>query len=172
MAEKIPPLEEKCVKAIVGGTLKQRENCKDDPAALQSSTRSLTRVHDLLEKLSSSTTPEPWIWETLAVFNEQVGNDRDVFDNLMKEYRALQTVPNWEKDDFQVRKVSQVVFQIARFHKQEGSRQSLSKCKLLVSGIIQKVRKVYLDDSKIPGDLEKLEELLQELEGLLKESSS
>jgi len=171
MAEKIPPLEEKCVKAIVGGALKQRANCQNDPAALQSSARSLTRVHDLLEKLSSTTSPEPWIWETLAVFNEQVGNDRDVFDNLMKEYRALQTVPNWEKDEFQVQKVSEVAFQIARFHKQEGSRQSLAKCKLLVSGIIKKVQKVYLDDSNIPGSVGKLEKLLEELEGLLKESA-
>ena len=105
LAEAVPPLEEKCVRAIVGGSIESYTKAKDDKAALDSARRTLTRVHALLERLSSSETTEPWIWETLAYFNAQIGQDEAVLDNLMKEYRSLQSVQGWEKDTAQVKKI-------------------------------------------------------------------
>ena len=112
----VPNLEEKCVKAIVGKTLSLDRS--DD-----STKRTLMRLHTLLDRMSSKANAEPWIWETLAYFHEQVGWDEQVLENLLKEYRALQAVPAWERDDGQVKKVVAVVSQISRFYVAEYKSQ-------------------------------------------------
>jgi hypothetical protein len=167
-AEAIPPLEEKCIRAIVGGTIEAHRKSRGDAAAMDSSRRTLTRVHDLLERLSSNATTEPWIWETLAYFNAQIGRDEAVLENLMKEYRSLQAVRGWEKDPSQVKKVSQVVSHIAEFQMEDGSKESLVKSKLLLSGVVKKVRAVQFDESKLPEELCRLEQLQEEVGKRLK----
>lgn len=162
-SEAIPALEEKCVRAIVGGSIEAYKESSDDQAAMDSSRRTLSRVHDLLDRLSSSTKTEPWIWEALAYLNAQVGRDEQVLENLMKEYRSLQTIRGWEKDSVQVKKVSQVVNNIVQIQKEDGSKESLVKCKLLLSGVVKKIRAVHLDESKLPEEVQILEQLVLEL---------
>jgi hypothetical protein len=160
----VPALEEKCVRAIVGGTLKRyQEACQLVPrqhqsqphphpqppsadvknveyrpsssssnaersaaAAMESARRSLTRVHDLLERLTA-TIKDPWIFETVAFFHANLGKDEEqIHANLMKEYRSLQSVRGWEKDDIQVERVCRVVSQIVRFSLEAQSSSSSS----------------------------------------------
>ena len=193
-AKGVPPLEEKCVRAIVGGALDRYRSCRnpeksaestndDDEsngnsnsnekmtaeAALESARRSLKRVHDLLERLTASLN-DPWVFETMAYFQASIGQDEKVHDNLMKEYRSLQSVHGWEKDDSQVEKVCNVVTHIVRLSQNGGAngdkqnKQNLSKSKFLLSGVIQRIKKSRLDDpTKFPESLKKVEGLLNEV---------
>jgi hypothetical protein len=163
----IPDLEEKCVRGIVGGTIAIYAKAKSgsDQAALDSARRSLTRIHTLLERIRASSS-EPWVFETLAYFHEQIGQDTEVFENLMKEYRFLTSVRAWEKDDFQVKKVCQVVSQIV--HYQRSSREDLVKSKFLLSGVVKRVEKARADFQDIAEELDSLKALLEEVTNELK----
>jgi hypothetical protein len=158
----IPDLEEKCVRGIVGGTIAIYAKAKSgsDQAALDSARRSLTRIHTLLERIRASSS-EPWVFETMAHFLEQIGQDTEVFENLMKEYRFLTSVRAWEKDDFQVKKVCQVVSQIV--HYQRSSREDLVKSKFLLSGVVKRVEKARTDIRYIPEELAPIRALLEEV---------
>jgi tetratricopeptide (TPR) repeat protein len=172
----VPNLEEKCIKAIVGKTLALDR--KDD-----STKRTLSRLHTLLDRLSSKASAEAWIWETLAYFHEQVGWDEHVLQNLLKEYRALQAVPAWERDDHQVTKVVAVVCQISHFYVAKYKRQSsdgnggakdaLIKCRYQVKGVLQKIKAVHsMDESKMPlEEIERLEGVLVEVQELMQNHS-
>ena len=158
----IPDLEERCVKAIVGGIIDQYVQAKngEDDVSLDSVRRSLSRVHTLLERIRSSSS-EAWVFETMAYFHEQIGQDKEVFDNLMKEYRSLISVRAWEKDDHQVRKVCQVVSQIV--HYQKDSKEDLVKSKFLLSGLVKRVDKARVDMSYVPEEISSLRALLEEV---------
>jgi len=167
LGENIPPLEEKCVRAIVGGSIESYRKSQTDAVAKDSARRTLTRVHDLLERLSSCSTTEAWIWDTLAYFNAQIGRDEAVLENLMKEYRSLQSARGWEKDPPQVKKVSQVVKHIVQFQIEDGSKECLAKSKLLLSGVVRKIRAVHLDESDFPEEVADLLQLQEEVEACL-----
>lgn len=158
----IPDLEEKCVRGIVGGILDAYGIAREvsDQAALNSARRSLSRLHTLLERIRASSS-EPWVFETMAYFHEQIGQDSQVFENLMKEYRFLTSVRAWEKDDYQVRKVCQVVSQIV--HYQRSSREELVKSKFLVSGTLKRVEKARAGVQDIPNEIDALKASLKEL---------
>eukprot|EP00980_Cylindrotheca_fusiformis_P013497 scaffold3450_cov114-Cylindrotheca_fusiformis.AAC.2 len=165
-SQNIPDLEEKCVRGIVGGTIDVYLAARKtgSQAALDSAQRSLTRVHTLLERIRASSS-EPWVFETIAFFHEQIGQDTQVFENLMKEYRSLSSVQNWEKDEYQVRKVCQVVSQIV--HYQRSSKEELVKSRFLVSGTIRKLEVARADIRGMTGELTSLKSLLEELTLLL-----
>ena len=97
----------------------------------------------------------------MAYFHEQIGQDKEVFDNLMKEYRSLISVRAWEKDDHQVRKVCQVVSQIV--HYQKDSKEDLVKSKFLLSGLVKRVDKARVDMSYVPEEISSLRALLEEV---------
>lgn len=143
-AQAIPDPEEKCVKGIVGGIVEAYASAQrnSDKVALDASRRSLPRVHNLLERIRVNRN-DPWIFETMAYFHAEVGQDAHVFENLMKEYRSLTSVRAWEKDDNQVRKVSQVVSQIV--HYQGRGKEDLLKSKFLLSGIVKRIEKARSD---------------------------
>jgi len=164
----VPELEERCIRGIVGGSLQQYSDAQGDPVALDSARRTLTRVNDLLNRLSSSTQTKPWVFEMLAYFSERIGRDKQVLENLMKEYRALQEVEGWEKDKKEVQKVITVICNIAAFHKDENTKDSLVKCRFLVRGAINKVKAAYFDPSKIPNDIKQLESLMEEVNSMIK----
>jgi tetratricopeptide (TPR) repeat protein len=143
-SSEVPNLEERCVKAIVGKVL-ALDRTED------STKRTLSRLHALLDRLSTTkavatTADGAWIWESLAYFHEQVGWDEHVLENLLKEYRALQAVPNWERDGHQVTKMVAVVGQISHFYKADKNRDSLVKCRYLVKGVLQKIKAVHSMD--------------------------
>jgi tetratricopeptide (TPR) repeat protein len=170
----VPELEEKCVRAIVGGVISNFMTNKQNATqvgALEASRRSLARVLELLERLSANS-KESWIFETIAYFHSQVGQDEQVLENLMKEYRSLQSVRGWEKDDAQVVKVCQAVTQIVRL--QADSKENVAKSKFLVSGVVKRVKQSRIDMTNVPEEIVRLEQLLEELgsksEGELTES--
>lgn len=166
-SDDIPPLEHRCVQAIVGGTIQnlQKARADRDEVALDSCKRSLGRVLALLNRLKASNN-EPWLYETLAYFHEHLGSDDgEMLDNLMKEYRTLQSVPGWEKDDHQVIKICRVVSQCTDIQRRQATKESLSKSKFLVRGVITKVEKSRMDASKVPSEVGELKKLLDELEG-------
>jgi tetratricopeptide (TPR) repeat protein len=164
-----PVLEERCIRAIVAGALLNfRENrSSDDAVAQDSSRRTLTRVQGLLERISATSQAKPWIFELIAAFYDQIGNDEKVLENLMKEYRLLQTSQGWERDDFQVVKVCELVSYAAQLHVRDGSRDSLNKARFLLRGVVQKVRLARELDPKIPDEVIRVETLLQEIETVL-----
>jgi tetratricopeptide (TPR) repeat protein len=162
-SDKIPPLEEKCVRAIVGGTIKEYNHAvsKNDDAAVDSSRRTLSRVHGLLDRLNSSADTTSWILETTTYFHQRTGQDSaKVLETLSKEYRALQTNVLWEKDDALVRKVCQVVSHMVHLSISQGTREGLVQSRFLLRGTIQKVRTARPDDDSIPSEIQRLEQAL------------
>ena len=160
--QQVPDLEEKCVKAIVGGIIdRYRQQSKDDnKVALESTKRSLGRLQQLLQRLQSSYT-DPWIFEVTAYFNDAVGNDKEVFENLMSEYRSLTSIQAWEKEDQQVRKVCLVLTQIVQY--QRNTKEGLGKSKFLLGGVLKRIQKARVDMSSTPGEVSEIEQLLQEV---------
>jgi hypothetical protein len=156
------------VRAIVGGIIDRYKPAasQSDPVALDSSRRSLTRVHELLERIRASSN-EPWVFETTAYFHEQIGQDMQVYENLMKEYRSLSSVHAWENDNRQVRRVCQVVSQIV--HYQKDSKEKLMKSKFLLAGVLKRVKQSRIDKQHIPEELCNLETLLEEITRNLQE---
>lgn len=159
-------MEEKCVRAIVGGVILDFKEKKETASttqvgALEASRRSLTRVLDLLERLSAAS-KEPWIFETMAYFYSQVGHDEKVLENLMKEYRSLQSVRGWEKDDALVHKVCQVVTHIVRLQPAD-SKEKVAKSKFLLSGVVKRVQQSRMDKTNVPEEVGLLEQLLAEV---------
>jgi hypothetical protein len=136
-------------------------------AAQDSSRRTLTRVRALLERISATSQAQPWIFELIAAFYDQIGNDEKVVENLMKEYRLLQTSQGWEKDDFQVVKICELVTYTAQLHIRDGSRDSLNKARFLLRGVVKKIRLARELDPKIPDEVVRAETMLQEIDTLL-----
>jgi tetratricopeptide (TPR) repeat protein len=168
----IPPLEEKCVRAIVGGALMRFREANSDPVALDSCRRTLSRVHTLLDRLTSSSDAEPWVLETMTVFYEQTAQDADkVLDLLNKEYRALQSNVGWEKDNALVVKLCQLVSSMARIHKSKQGREALTQSRFTLRGVLQKIQAARPDDSSIPSDVKRLESLLIEIDAMLAQSA-
>lgn len=169
----IPPLEEKCVRGIVGGTLKNFNDNRSNVIAFDSARRSLTRVHALLDRISSSSDAEAWVFETMAHFHEQTGNFKELIEDLMKEYRSLQAIPGWEKDDHLVKKVQAVVSQIVHLHQNDETKESLIKCSYLVRGVTQKIElaRGIVDNKELPEEVEKLKKMLSDLEISIKSYS-
>jgi len=164
----VPELEEKCVRAIVGGTVQKYISAKGskDNIALDSARRSLVRVQELLDRLSSSSTAS-WVYETRAYLFGQVGLDMEVFDNLMKEYRSLTSIRLWEKDDQQVERVCRTVVQIAQY--QRGNKEDLAKSKFLVSSVLKRITQARSQGGNLPPDVKSLEQLLAEVTSQLEE---
>ena len=166
----VPDLQEKCVRAIVGGTIQTYVTARSngDGALIDIERRRLTRVHGLLERIRIVVN-EPWIFETMAYFHHQVGQDKQVFENLMKEYRSLSSVRSWERDDFQVIKICQVTSQIVDY--QRGSKEELVKSKFLVSGVLKKIQKARADMGHIPDEVQNLESLLEDVTNEIQKTS-
>ena len=165
-SDKIPQLEEKCVRAIVGGSIKQYDGAasNQNEASLDSARRTLSRVHALLDRLNASADTSSWLLETTTFFHERTGQDSaKVLETLTKEYRALQTNVMWEKDDVLVRKVCQVVSHMVHIHEQQGTREGLVQSRFIIRGVIQKVRTARPDDNSIPLEVQRLEELMSNI---------
>jgi tetratricopeptide (TPR) repeat protein len=158
----VPDLEEKCVRAIVGGSIDKYKEAitQGDDVAVDVSRRSLMRVHALLQRINTKIT-EPWVFETTAFFHLQVGHDKKVLENLLKEYRALTSIRAWEKDDDQVQKVCRVVSQIASY--QCNSREELVKSKFLVSNVVRKIQQGKPIPDLVSENVVMMETLLQDI---------
>ena len=164
-SDSIPPLEEKCVRGIVGGTIKRLQDSRGDEAAMESARRSLSRTHALLERINSSAQAEPWVLDTLAFFHEQVGKDEKVLEYLMQEYRVMQGVNGWEKDRSLVRKITELVLQIVSMHKRGGTKEELTKARFLVRGVLRRIEAVHIETTTIPPEVGRLKSALSDLEG-------
>jgi tetratricopeptide (TPR) repeat protein len=166
-ADKIPELEEKCVRAIVGGSIKQYNDAarKQDEVSMDSARRTLSRVHALLDRLNATADSSSWILETTTYFHENTGQDSaKVLETLTKEYRALQTNALWEKDDVLVRKLCQVVSHMVHIYEQQGTREGLVQARFILRGVIQKVRTARSDEIPIPSEVQRLEQLLSNVD--------
>ncbi|KAL7443226.1 hypothetical protein ACHAXM_008855 [Skeletonema potamos] len=157
-AEGVEPLEEKCVRAIVGGTVRKYQQAREakDEIGIDSSKRTLIRVRELLDKMESSTKIEPWFYEVSAHFNDELGWEEECFNDLMKEYRALNSAKGWEEDSAKIGKMVNLMKDISEHHKKTGTKESLTKAKLLLNGVMKKVRSAYCytEPSKEAGELD------------------
>jgi len=144
-SEGVEPLEEKCVRAIVGGTVRKYQEAREakDEIGIDSSKRTLVRVRELLDKIESSTKIEPWFYELSAHFNEELGWEEECYNDLMKEYRTLNSSKGWEEDSVKVVKMVNLMRDISKHHKKTGTKESLTKAKLLLNGVVKKVRSAY-----------------------------
>jgi len=150
-AESIPTPEEKCVRAIVGGSLKHYHDTRlsGDQVALDSSKRTLARVQQLLDRMKSIIKlEEAWIYEVSAHFSEAMGRREDVFNDLMKEYRTLQSA-GWENDPIKMSQMMKLVTLIVEAHKTEGTKESLVKGKFLINGVMKKIRSTSCDSEPL-----------------------
>ncbi len=169
-SQKVPDLEEKCIRAIVGGTVQNYISSKErnDKIALDSARRSLVRVQELLDRLSTSSSA-PWVYETRAYLFDQVGLDMEVFENLMKEYRSLTSIRLWEKDDQQVQRVCRTVSQIVQY--QRGNKEELTKSKFLLAGVLKRITQSRSHGGNLPDDVKGVEDLLAEVTTKLEEQN-
>jgi tetratricopeptide (TPR) repeat protein len=169
-SQQIPDLEEKCVRAIVGGTVDIYMTAKEksDNIALDAARRSLVRVQELLDRLGATMT-DPWVYETRAFLYGRVGLDKEVFENLMKEYRSLTSLRSWEKDDQQVRRVCSTVTQIVNY--QRENKEEVTKSRFLLSGVVKKIKQSRSHGGSLPEEVIGLEQLLHELNAKLEELS-
>jgi tetratricopeptide (TPR) repeat protein len=169
-SKQVPDLEEKCVRAIVGGTVENYLAAKanSDDAALDASRRSLVRTQELLDRLGA-TMNDPWVYEVRAFLYSRVGRDKEVFENLMKEYRSLTSLRSWEKDDQQVLRVCRTVTQIVNY--QRDNREEITKSRFLLSGIIKKMKQSRSHGGSLPQEVTALDQLLDELNAKLEEQT-
>ena len=166
-SEGIPSLEEKVIRGIVGGVVSNYQKAKSaqDLSAIDSSKRSLTRVRELLKLLSTKTKAEAWLYETSAFFHESVGCDDLALDDLMKEYRSIQSIRGWETDKAACPKLCQVIGQISELKLRECNSGELKKFKFLVNGVIKKIKAAHFDEHKLPlEELNSLDEIIQKIE--------
>jgi tetratricopeptide (TPR) repeat protein len=161
----IPMPEEKVIRAILGGSLQNYRNAhaSGDKIALDSSRRTLARARQLLDKLKSSMKSEVWLYEVSARFNEEMGLTEDVYEDLMKKYRTLQTIKGWEDDPVSISKMTSLLKEIYAFHKATGIKEGLVKCKLLINGIAKKLRCANCD-SELPKEVAVLDAMLSDLD--------
>ena len=163
-SDDIPTPEEKVIRAILGGSLQNFRDARSsgEKIALDSSRRTLSRARQMLDKLKSSTTSEVWLYEVSARFNEEMGLTEAVYEDLMKEYRTLQSAKGWEDDTASVSQMTNLAKEICAYHKATGTKEGLVKCKLLINGITKKLRSA-VGDSEIPKEVAELDALLSDL---------
>lgn len=168
----VPTPEEKCIRAIVGGSLQNYHDVRatEDKVALDSAKRTLARVRQLLDKMKSSIKSEAWLYEVSVLFNEEMGLREDVFNDLMKEYRTLMSVKGWEEDTRQISKVTNLVKDICSHLSTEESNECLSRIKLLIKGVVKKIQAASYD-SETPKEVSELNTLLAGIEKTMAKSS-
>lgn len=172
-SEKVPMLEEKCIRAIIGGSLRMYEEATStkNEYLVDSSKRTLLRVRDLLDKMQETMKSEAWLYEVSAHLNSVMGWKADVLADLMKEYRLMQS-ENWEQDPVRVAKMVDLIKDIFQCHRENGSKESLSKCKLLINGVKKKVIGSSDYSSEPPEELAVLESFISELDDCIAEMKS
>jgi hypothetical protein len=160
----IPNPEEKCIRAIVQGTLQSYHDARDanDDIAFDSSKRTVIRLKKLLEKMKSSMKSEVWLYDVSACFNAEMGLVEEVFSDLMKEYRTLQSVNGWENDQSAICQMTSVVRELVLHHKAVGTKENMFKCKLMINGVAKKIRDASCDMAP-PKELAELDALLLDL---------
>ena len=141
-SENVPNPEEKCVRAIVGGSLQCYHDARatGDDVAVDSARRTLGRVGQLLDKMKETTDSGSWLYEVSARFNDEMGRKEEVFGDLMRQYRSLQAQPNWEEGETDRARMVSLVAEIVGHHKAEGTREGLVKGKLLANGVAKRIR--------------------------------
>jgi hypothetical protein len=162
MAANIPPLEERCIRGLVGGSLKLIHDAKDskDGAAIESATRTIDRLSILLKRLSSAMS-EPWIWQVSAYFNEKLDRTALVLDDLLKEYRSLQSAKGWETNEVQVKCVIYVALHINALYEEEGSKESDAKARMMMNRLVKRIKACYMNVDSIPEEVGLIEEKLE-----------
>jgi len=168
--ENIPPIEEKCIRAIVGKAVTKYENAvmNIDEAALDSAKRTIERVDELLTEISRTTESKSWVWEIRAIFDGITQNSANVLDLSMKEYRSILSTSGWETDLNYLSKMSVLIFKISDILKSEGGKPNLLKCKMIVNGVAKKIRRAYFDKSDMPQIVDELEQLQRHIEDDIK----
>lgn len=180
VSQGVPMIEEKCVRGIVGGILKRMTEAGDDKASLDSAQRTLSRTHALLMRLNSAVDveDEAWVLEVITFFNSQTSRDvGTIIESLMKEYRAMQSIQAWEKDEKLVKKICEIVSQIGRLFlsKQNHTKQELTKSRYLMRGIIQKIDLALADvtsNDAMQQEINRLEELSEEIDSAARKLST
>ena len=133
-------LEEKCIRAITGGSIKNYKEAisSSNECLLDSAKRTLFRLRELLDKMQETMKSDAWLYEVSAHLNIEMGWKEDVITDLMKEYRILQS-EKWEQDQSKLTKMVELIKDIFQCHRKEGTKESLSKCKLLINGAKRKI---------------------------------
>ena len=133
-------IEEKCIRAITGGSLRNYKEAisSGKEYLLDSSKRTLYRLRELLDKMQETMKSDAWLYEVSAHLNIEMGWKEDVITDLMKEYRIIQS-EKWEQNAIKLTKMVELIKDIFQCHKKEGTKESLSKCKLLINGAKRKI---------------------------------
>lgn len=158
-SEQVPMIEEKCIRAITGGSIQKYDEARSsgNEYSTESAKRTLIRLRDLLDKMQETTKSEAWVYEVSAHLNAEMGWGKDVLGDLMKEYRTMQS-EKWEQDSAKVTKLVGLIKDILDCHKKEGTVESLSKCKMLINGVKKKIHDscYNTEPSKEVGDLDSM----------------
>ena len=165
-SEKIPSMEEKVVRALVGASVKKFDEAtkSEDTPAIDSAKRTLGRTRDLLSRLKA-TMKDSWLYEVCAYFNECVGRSDQAVDDLMKEYRSLISYKGWESDRPMLDRICRVIGQLSEIHIEENDMEALKKFKFLVKGVVKKIKAAYFDPSGLPtAHLDQIDSVLNNID--------
>ena len=191
-SEQVPLLEEKCIRAIVSGSLVRYHEAEQSvtesldkatsAASFESARRTLNRVNELVSTLvSAAKASDAWIYQVSADLHKTVGLKSVMMEELMKQYRALQSHTGWETNDSIFRQMCRVIDELASLHIDEVTKtrtenftmskdvtDALKKFRFLLQGVVRKVRSAFFDQSKIPFiQIEKLQGHIQSIDDLL-----
>lgn len=135
-----PVVEKRCVQGILAGALRNQRDNKVNGACLDSSQRTISRVKDLLQRICTSSDAGPWVFEALALLQQETGQTQDILENMMKEYRSIQTTGNWEKNDESLSNICDVLSRIVQWHQEnEDNPDSLKKTRFLIRSVMKKI---------------------------------
>jgi hypothetical protein len=161
-------LEERCIRAITGGSIRNYKEARSaaNEYLVDSSKRTLIRLRELIDKMQETMKSEAWLYEVSVHLNSEMGWKEDILSDLMKEYRIIQA-DNWESDQIKVTKMVDLIKDIFQCHKEEGTREGLSKCKLLINGVKKKIGNGAEYGSGHASELELLDSMILELDNCI-----
>lgn len=167
----VPLPEERCVKAIVGGSIQECQRSSGNEAAQAAALRTLARVLELLDELRHRCEQgnELWVLESISHIHSFQGSKSSSatrLQNIMSEYQAIVALPQWEKDDEYVRKICAVLNNMVEIHMNSNAAKSeLTKVRFMIKGAVKRVEKArQFDQGSSPylGTLQMIQIQVQE----------
>ena len=122
----------------------------------------MTRVGELLGRISSVLKSEPWVWELYVFFYESLRKPSElVVETCMKHHRSLMSKWGDGGDKEIVKKACEVTCKAARIYLESNRAQDKSKARMLVGGFMKKVERAWEFRGGEEGYTEEIKEVVR-----------
>ncbi|CAN0036248.1 unnamed protein product, partial [Discosporangium mesarthrocarpum] len=127
------------------------------------------QVSELLGRVTATTRSDPKVWDVYARFNEGARRGRErVLDCRVKQCRAIQSAPGWERDEAEVERLASASRSLTELYLEDGSLKSVYQAKMHLASAVRKVSMAGAGlggANGCPGH-EQLKALLERVEGV------